>query len=164
MKYVLVQVMFVSLILTFYSANNQSMGQTGVKMELISTKLVNKVNAPFHGDWYSTDTTQMKGLVIKVKMSKTPEMEEFNTGRLFFEFENNGEKTRVSCLGMTLVSKENEDGIWMLNSEDKGYYTITPPEEEKTEYQDFLFPIPPTINSGVLKYEILIDMVKIQIK
>ena len=163
--------MFVSLILIFYSANNQSIGQTGVKMELISTKMVNKIHSSFMGDWYSTDTTQIKGLIIKLMMSKTPEMEAFNTGYLFMEVDYNGEKGIVPCQGLTFGfplegdTLADEDRIWFFNDIDAGkYFNESKPEEEKIEYQDFLFPIPLTINSGVLKYETPSDTVKIEIK
>ena len=144
----------------------QTLGQNGFKIELISTKLVNRVDAAFGGDWHSTDTSETKGLVIKVKMSKTPTMESLKTLYLIFELEDKGVRIKAPCLGMTLMSEENKDGFWILNDElDKGkYYEMTPPEEEKVEYVDFLFPIPLKVKSGILRYEdkVLIEKVKIK--
>ncbi|MDQ7815753.1 MAG: hypothetical protein RDU14_01915 [Melioribacteraceae bacterium] len=64
------------------------------------------------------------------------------------------------------MSEEKKDGHWILNDElDKGnYYEMTPPEKEKVEYVDFLFPIPLKVKSGILKYEdkVLIEKVKIK--
>ncbi|MCX6173910.1 MAG: hypothetical protein NTZ27_04050 [Ignavibacteriales bacterium] len=50
MKSILIYVLFFSVILTFYSTSELK-GQNGFKIELISTKLVNRVDAAFGGDW-----------------------------------------------------------------------------------------------------------------
>lgn len=165
MKKILTYVLFFSVLLTFYSIGELK-GQNGFKIELISSKLVNRVDAAFGGDWHSTDTSKTKGLVIKVKMSKTPTMNPLKTLYLIFEFEDKGVKIKAPCLGMTLMSEEKKDGHWILNDElDKGkYYEMTPPETEKVEYVDLLFPIPLKVKSGILKYEdkVLIEKIKIK--
>ncbi|MDQ7815752.1 MAG: hypothetical protein RDU14_01910 [Melioribacteraceae bacterium] len=85
--------------------------QSGFKIELISTKLVNRVNAAFGGDWHSTDTTQTKGLIMKVKMFKTPSMKPLKTLNLFFEYEDKGAKIKTPCLGCLFCQKKKKMDI-----------------------------------------------------
>ncbi|MCX6174000.1 MAG: hypothetical protein NTZ27_04500 [Ignavibacteriales bacterium] len=98
-------------------------------------------------------------------MFNTPAMERLNTAYLLFEYEYEGVKITARCLGMTLGSEEKKDGRWFLNVEsDKGkYFEMGPPKEEIDLYVDFLFPIPPKVKSGILKYEdkVLIEKIKI---
>ncbi|MCX6174001.1 MAG: hypothetical protein NTZ27_04505 [Ignavibacteriales bacterium] len=56
MKKKIAYVLLFSTLLSIY-ITSELKGQSGFKIELISTKLVNRVKAAFGGDWHSTDTT-----------------------------------------------------------------------------------------------------------
>lgn len=138
--------------------------QVGTNLSFVSMKLVNRVDAAFGGNWHSTDTTKTKGLVLKLKMLITPTMQPIKTVLLTFDFEHAGQKYSEPCMGVTLMSEENEDGFWMLNDRpEKGFYELTAPKEEKVEYVDFLFPIVAGLKSGLLKYDGKVILEKIKI-
>lgn len=163
MKRISLYILSSSVILFVCSAIEMN-AQHGFKIELISARSVNEVIGAFGDKWQTTDSTKFKGLIIKTRMTRTPNMDTLQTAFLIFNCKNRKERVRAVCYGSARMGSEKDYGYWMFNRVDKNkYYDIPPPQKEDLEYITFLFPIPAGVQNGTLTYheKVLIEKVKI---
>jgi hypothetical protein len=164
MKSISLYVLFFSVIL-FVHSTVEMKAQNGFKIELISTRLVNEVIGAFGDKWQTTDSTKFRGLIIKTRITRTPNMDTLQTAHLIFNCKIRKEKTQAVCYGSARMGSEKDDGYWMFNRVDKNkYYDIPPPPKEDLEYISFLFPIPAGVQNGSLTYHKRVLMQKVKIK
>jgi len=88
------------------------------KFEVLSTKIVERVESPFGEPWQTNNPAEIRGVVMLLRVAvSVPQKIWAPDISLAYTHPEDGKEDRALCLGLTNPSSsESEEGVWWINS------------------------------------------------
>jgi hypothetical protein len=88
------------------------------KFEVLSTRIVDRVESPFGDPWQTNNPDELRGVVLHIRVTVNAEQKIWAPDLgLAYVHPESGQEDRALCLGLTNpASSAEEDGVWWLNS------------------------------------------------